>query len=176
MKRRDFLRAIGITSLSLPLISIKAFSVPKEETPFEVGLSDAGERPHGLYQRAKEAFFDGSLDWEQNKVRVALVNGDGYTPDLTRDKSLSDIPHSKIVAISKPLKDKTLEKLILDADDVWMGAVYGEPVDYLVLYRPALLSSGALLIMCIGNFPSIIPNGGDVKIEWDNSVNKICSL
>jgi len=168
MKRREFMRTVGVVTMALPLMKLKPASA-NVEYPDDF-------RTHGLYRIAKEAIFNGKLNWEKDKVRVALVNGEDYLPDLNNHKSLDDIPHSKIVRITKPLKNKTIKGFVMDADDTWVNAVHGKCIDYLILYRPAFFSSHSMLIMCIGHFPSIVPNGGDVYIGWDNGIDKICRL
>jgi len=177
MNRRDFLRAIGITSLSLPLISLKALSIPRggEKNLFECSLSDVREHPHGLYKIGREAFLDGSIDWEKDKVRVALVNG-GYSPDLIHHKTLGDIPRKQVIAVSKPLSGKTQIDRTLDAENVWVSSVYGDQIDYLILFKDGGRRSRSNLLACVGEFPPVVPNGGDIQITWDNGFDKICNL
>jgi hypothetical protein len=160
MNRRKFLQIIGVTSASLPFLKITDLAKDKTERI----------QPHGLYRIFREKILDGDLDWENSTVKVSLTSGDDYTPDLESDRTLDDIPQDKIVTTSEELTGKTQENAVLDADDVWIPAVAGNNIDYLILYRPDCL------VACIGLSSPITPNGGDLNITWDNSPNKIVRL
>lgn len=133
---------------------------------------------NALYAKGREGFLDGSIDWDTNTIKVVLVDAADYTIDLATHDNLDDIPGGARVATSAALAGKTVTDGVADANDVTFSAVTGDPVELIVLYKDTGVESTSRLIAAIDtatNLP-VIPNGGDITVQWDNGANKIFKL
>lgn len=140
-----------------------------------------------LYDGAREGFLDGSIDADTHELRAVLLDA-GYTVDLATHRVLADIPTSTRVATSPPLGSKTTAGGVLDAADVTVPQVTGDPVTALALYQHALTEGGtalaetaARLVVYVdedtaGAALSLTPNGGDVQIVWSDTAERILAL
>jgi hypothetical protein len=88
-----------------------------------------------LYGKGKEALASAEIDWENDDIRVILIDTGEYTVDLAEDEFLDDIPSEAIVGSAEALDNKTNTLGVLDADDVTFAAVTGASVEAIVLYK-----------------------------------------
>lgn len=131
-----------------------------------------------LYDKGREGFLDGSIDWDTDTIKAVLVDGADYTPDTATHDFLDDIAVAGRVATSAALASKTVAAGVADAADVTLSAVTGDPSEYIVLYKDTGSAATSRLIALIDtatNLP-VTPNGGDIIIQWDNGANKIFKL
>lgn len=133
---------------------------------------------NALYDKGREGFLDGSIDWDSNNIKVVLVDTGAYTVNLATHQFLSDIASGARIATSSNLTTKTVTAGVADADDVTLTAVTGTSVEALVLYQDTGTPSTSRLIAYIDTATGlpVTPNGGDISIAWDNGVNKIFKL
>lgn len=133
---------------------------------------------NALYDKARERFLKGQLDWLTQTVKVCLVDLGNYSPNLASDEYLSAIPTAARVAISGPLTNKTATGGVADADDVTITAVSGPTVEALVLFADTGDPATSPLIAYIDTASGLpfTPNGGDVTVQWDNGPNRIFKL
>ncbi|MBA7692617.1 hypothetical protein ES703_101184 [subsurface metagenome] len=131
-----------------------------------------------LYDAGREGFLDGSIDWDTDDIRAILIDVADYTVDLAADDNLDDIPAAARVAVSGPLTGKTVTDGVADADDVTFSEVTGDECEALVLYKHTGTESTSRLIAYIDSATGlpVTPNGGDIKVEWDNGSDKIFRL
>ncbi len=131
-----------------------------------------------LYDHGREGFLDGSIDWDTDDIRAILIDVADYTVDLAADDNLDDIPAGARVAVSGALTGKTVTDGIADAADVTWSAVTGDQCEALVLYKHTGTESTSRLIAYIDSATGlpVTPNGGDIKVEWDNGSDKIFRL
>jgi len=47
---------------------------------------------NALYDKGREGFLDGSIDWDTDTIRVILVDAADYTVNLATNQFLSDVP------------------------------------------------------------------------------------
>lgn len=133
---------------------------------------------NALYDKARERFLRGQLDWLTDTIKVVLVDTGNYSVNLAAHEFLSDIPSAARVAISGALTGKTATGGVADADDVTIAAVSGPTVEALVIFKDTGNPSTSPLIAWIDTASGLpfTPNGGDVTIQWDNGANRIFKL
>lgn len=132
-----------------------------------------------LYDKGREGFLDGSIDYDTDDIRVALV-GAGYTPNLATHQFLSDLG-ANIIARSGAFASKSVTAGVADAADVTIALGASQPqIKYLVIYKYNAADSSARLIALIDTGTGLpftpASGGGDVVITWDNGANKIFKL
>lgn len=134
--------------------------------------------PNGLYDKGREGFLDGSIDWDTNDIRSALYRS-GYTPNLSTDTFLSTVTPANLAAtMSSGMTTKTVTAGVADADDVNFAAVSGATVKGIVIYAWSGSDATSRLICNIDTATGIpfVPSGGAVAITWDNGANRIFKL
>lgn len=132
-----------------------------------------------LYDKGREGFLDGSIDWDTDDIRAILVDTGAYTVDLATHDMLDDVPSGARVAVSSALGSKTVTAGVADAADVTFTSVTGASVEAIVLYKHTGVESTSRLIAYIDTASSglpVTPNGGDITIQWDSGSNKIFKL
>lgn len=130
----------------------------------------------GLYDLARQAFLDGDLSWPSDNIKLICVSS-AYTPDLTTDEFLSDIPGGAILATSSNLSSKTSTDGVADAADVTFSAVTGTAVA-LVLYQDTGVSGTSRLIEYtddVTDFPVSL-SGAGLIVSWSSGASKIFKL
>src|SRR4030066_1792490 len=90
---------------------------------------------NSLYTKAKQGLIDGSIDLDTDDIRVVLVDGADYTPDLATHDNLDDIPSGARVAVSTALQSKTVTDGVFDAADITVAAVTGDQFEYIAIYQ-----------------------------------------
>ena len=133
---------------------------------------------NSLYDNGRESFLRGEISWNTDNIKVALADAADYTPSLSGDQFLSDIPGAAIEATSGNLSAKSTTAGVADAADFTFSAVTGDQCEYLVIYQDTGVSTTSRLIGLIDtatNLP-VTPNGGDIDVTWDNGANRIFKL
>lgn len=133
---------------------------------------------NALYTKAKQGLIDGSIDLDTDDIRVVLVDGAEYTPNLATHDNLDDIPSGARVAVSTALQSKTVTDGVFDAADIVITAVTGDQFEYLALYKHTGVESTSRLILLIDSATGLpcTPNGSDITIQWASGADKIFRL
>ena len=131
-----------------------------------------------LYDKARERFLRGQINWDTDTMKVNLVDKNVYTPNFTTHEYLSDVSGSAIVAAGVTLTDKASTAGAADANDVTFTAVSGAESEALIIYKDTGDPATSPLIALIDSATGlpITPNGGDIIVVWDNGANKIFKL
>ena len=133
-----------------------------------------------LYDKARESFLKGELDWETQNFKVILVDTGAYTPSFTAHTALADVAPGSRITPGVALTAKTATNGAADANDVTFSAVSGVNAEALIIYLESGDSNEAnmKLIAYIDSATGlpITPNGGDIIVVWDNGTNKIFRL
>ena len=131
-----------------------------------------------LYDKAREGFLDGSIDWDTDDIRAILIDTNDYTVDLESHDNLDDIPAAARVAVSGALTGKTVTNGVADADDVTFSAVTGDECEAIVLYKHTGVESTSRLIAYIDSATGlpVTPNGGSIEVLWSDGDDKIFKL
>ena len=133
---------------------------------------------NALYDKGREGFLDGSIDWDTDNIKLVLIDTADYTVNLATHDNLDDIPAAARVATSGNLASKTVAAGVADAADLTLSAVTGDPSEALAIYKDTGTESTSRLIAYIDtatNLP-ITPNGGDINVVFDSGANKIFKL
>ena len=131
-----------------------------------------------LYDKARERFLRGQINWDTDTMKVCLVDKNVYTPNFTTHEYLSDVSGSAIIAAGVTLTGKASTSGAADANDVTFTAVSGEESEALIIYKDTGDNATSPLIALIDSATGlpITPNGGDIIVVWDNGANKIFKL
>lgn len=130
----------------------------------------------GLYDKGREGFLDGSIDWDTDDIRAILIDTADYTVNLSTHDFLDDVAAGARVATSAALASKTVTAGVADAADVVFNAVTGDQFEAIILYKHTGTESTSRLIAYIDGFTAVTPNGGNITAVWDNGANKIFKL
>lgn len=133
---------------------------------------------NALYDKGREAFLTGGINWSGDSIKAVLVDTGAYTVNLATHQFLSDIAAGARVATSANLSSKTVAAGVADAADSLFTAVSGPSVEAVVLYKDTGTAGTSALIAYIDTASGlpITPNGGDITVVWDNGANKIFKL
>jgi hypothetical protein len=134
---------------------------------------------NALYDKGREGFLDGSIDWDTDTIKAVLVDNGAYTVDLATHQFLSDIASgARIATLAAGLSGKTVTAGVADASDATFTAVSGASVESIVLYKDTGSAATSRLIAYIDTATGlpVTPNGGDITVAWDNGANKIFKL
>lgn len=134
---------------------------------------------NALYDKGREGFLDGSINFLSDTIKVALVDTGAYTVNLATHDFMDDV--AGIVARSPALTSKTATAGVANAANVTLPGVTGASVEAVVLYKDTGTDATSRLIAYFdtvqgGGALSVTPNGGDITIQWDTGANKIFKL
>ncbi|KLD65426.1 hypothetical protein [Dyella japonica] len=133
-----------------------------------------------LYDKGRQRFLEGQLNWLTDTYKVLLVDTGAYTANFTTHEFLSDIPTSARIGTSSgvALTSKTSTGGAADAADITFSAVSGASIEALVIFKDTGTEGTSPLVAYIDTATGlpITPNGGDIIVTWDNGPNKIFKL
>lgn len=137
--------------------------------------------PSVVYNVAKGAFADGTLDWDTDAVEVLLLSSVEAAPDpdhATVTAVLGDVENTEVsttnyarqaLAGRSVTVDNTGDRAVLDASDSTWASIGNGAVSAV----SALVFAGTVPIALI-DFTDTVLNGGDFTIQW--SVNGVITL
>lgn len=133
---------------------------------------------NALYDKGREGFLDGSIDWDTNDIRLILIDEADDTIDLSVDDNLDDRAALARVATSGAFASKTVTNGVADAADVTLSAVTGDQSESIDIYKHTGVEATARLICNIDTATGlpVTPNGGDITIQFDSGANRIFKL
>lgn len=114
-----------------------------------------------LYDKAREAFGNGEIDWRIGDVKAHLIKVGEYTADLATHRTRASLGSS--VLASAQLKNRKNKDGFLSADTAVFFSVAGPPCGALVI------TYGDLLVLYMDGAPAfpLGPIGTDIVMEWD---------
>lgn len=131
-----------------------------------------------LYDKGREGFLDGSIDWDTDDIRVMLVRS-SYTFSAAHD-FVDDITTGNENGRSAALASKTVTSGVADAADTTITATAAAASNALVIFKHTGSDATARLIAYIDTPASGLPFTPSasqvVPITWDNGANKIFRL
>ena len=123
---------------------------------------------NAFYTPFKPSLLNKQQDLDTDDVRVLLIDGADYTPNLTTDDFLDDIPSGARVAVSGALGSPTIALGVFDTADVVLSLVTGDPSEYLGMYNHGMsgADTGRGLICLYDTMTGlpITPNGANINI------------
>lgn len=132
---------------------------------------------NALYDKGREGFLDGSIDWDTDTIKVGLIDTGTYTVNLSTHDFWDDA-NAAVVGTPQTLTGKTVTAGVADANDVTFTAVSGATVEALIIYKDTGSAATSRLIAYIdtGTGLPVTPNGGDIIVVWDSGANRIFKL
>lgn len=136
---------------------------------------------NALYDKGREAFLTKLLDWNNDNIKVVLVDTNNATPyavDIANHQYLSDIPAGARIATSGNLTGKSALAGVAKASDVTLTAVSGVTAEAVVIYQDTGTAATSRLIAYIDTgtgFP-LTPSGGDVVVRFNTGATGIFKL
>jgi hypothetical protein len=133
---------------------------------------------NALYDKGREGFLDGSIDFDTNNIKIMLIDEADDTIDLAVDEDLADRAGASRVATSGNLASKTVTAGVADAADVTFSAVTGDVSESIDMYQDTGTEATSRLILNIDTATGlpVTPNGGDITVTWDSGSNRIFKL
>lgn len=133
---------------------------------------------NALYDKGREGFLDGSIDWDTDTIKDVLVDHGVDTPNVSTDDNLDDIGAGARIATSGAFGTKTVTNGVADAADVVHSAVSGAQFESVNIFKDSGLESTSRMIAYIDTATGLpcTPNGGDITVQWDDGANKIFRL
>lgn len=126
-----------------------------------------------LYPKGAEALLDGSVVLTTDTIKVAIGRTDQYTQSDAHE-FMSSV--TKVQDLTAALSSKSVASGVFDAADGTFAAVAAQggnvPLDFLVLYKDTGSAATSRVIAYLDGF-SIVANGGDIQLVWDNGTPKI---
>jgi hypothetical protein len=133
---------------------------------------------NALYDKGREAFLGGDLDWDAQTIKLYLIDAADYAKNLATDDFADDIAAAAKVATSGAFANKTKTNGVADADDITLSAVSGDPSEEIVIWQDSGTQATSRLIANIDTATGlpVTPNGGDIIVQWDSGANRIFKL
>lgn len=128
-----------------------------------------------LYDKARERFLLGQLNWSTDTIKCILVDTAAYTLNSSTHEFLSDVAAGARIAGPVTLSGKATTGGAADAADATFSLVSGASIEMILIYKDTGVEASSPLIAAIDTATGlpITPNGGDIIITWDNGANKI---
>lgn len=132
---------------------------------------------NALYDKGRQGFLEGAIDWDTDTIKVALIDTGSYTVNLATHDNWDDAS-AGVVGTPQTLGGKTVADGVADANDVTFTAVSGATVEALIIFKDTGTPSTSRLIAYIdtGTGLPVTPNGGDIIVVWDSGANRIFKL
>lgn len=133
---------------------------------------------NALYNKGREGFLDGSIQWLAHTIVLSLIDENDDTIDLAVDDNIDDRLVGSRVATSDGLTSKTATDGVADSADKTLTAVTGDVAESIDVWKSTGTESSSRLICNIDTATGlpVTPNGGDINVQWDNGGNKIFML
>lgn len=133
---------------------------------------------NALYDKGREGFLGGDIDYDANDIRCILIDNADYTVDLVNHDFLDDVPAAARVATSGSFASKTKTAGVADAADVVLTSVSGDPFESIIIYQHTGTEATSRLIAYIDTATGLptTPNGADITVAWDNGASRIFKL
>lgn len=131
-----------------------------------------------LYGLGREGFLGSDIDWDADTIKPILIDTGLYAVDIDVDQFLSDIPAGARVAIGPALTSKTKALGVAGAANAVFSAVSGNSAEAWGLFQDTGVEATSRLIMFddeASGLP-VVPNSGDINLNFDAGVNKIFKL
>lgn len=132
-----------------------------------------------LYDKAREKYLNGDLDWANDDIKAVLVDTALYTVNASTHEFLADIAAGARIATSPNLTGKTSTAGVANAaSPTTFSAVTGAQSEALALYKDTGSAATSPLILYTDEATGlpVLPNGGDISITWNTGAEKIFKL
>ncbi len=136
---------------------------------------------NALFDQGREDFLAGTLDWDADEFRIALVDDTDVTFDLAVNDFWDDLVAGLVHANgeSDALGSKSTTAGVADAADKTWSTVSGDAADYVVCFKETGTDATQNLVFALDSATTgipVTPNGGNITITFDSGANKIFKL
>lgn len=133
---------------------------------------------NALYDKGREGFLAGDIDWDANAIKAILVDEGTDTPDLALDEDLADRTAGARIATSANMGTKTVTAGVADCADFTWSTVSGASCESVDFYVDSGVEATSRLICNIDTATGlpVTPNGGDITFQVDSGTNKLFKL
>lgn len=136
-----------------------------------------------LYNKGREGFLDGSIDWDTDNIKAILVDN-SYSFSNAHDMRDDIVSANELTTggTSGNLSSKTVTDGVADAANITFTAVTNTPptddVSAIILFKDTGTPSTSRLIAYIDTATGLPfdASGGDVTVAWDDGTNRIFKL
>lgn len=134
-----------------------------------------------LYDKGRQAFLEGDIDWTNDDIRIVLVDTALYTVDLALHDFLDDVAGpARIATMIASMTSKTSTDGVADADDVILPTVTGAESEAIIIFRDTGDPGTSQLIAYltspeVSGLP-VTPTGGAITVQWDSGSLRIFRL
>lgn len=131
-----------------------------------------------LYDKGREAFALGDIDWVADTIKAVLIDAADYTADQVNHDFLDDIPVAARVSTSAALAGKTATNGVCDHTVGTFVAAAGDTAEAVVYFKDTGVEGTSALIAYVDNFAGlpVIPNGTDITFTPSTGANKLFKL
>lgn len=133
---------------------------------------------NAIYDKWKEAILNGGSNVAlSGTVKVTLVDGASYTPNMSTHDFIDDISAPARIS-TQTLANKTYTLGVFDADDVTFTTVTAGTYEYLVIWIDTGVEATSRLVALFDTATglAVTSTGGNVIVTWDSGANKIFKL
>jgi len=134
---------------------------------------------NALYDRGRQGFLAGDIDWDTDNIRCHLIDEGVDVPDLALDEDMADRTAGAIEATSSNITSPTVVDGTADAADVtWSAVASGPSVESIDIAMNTGVTANDLMICNIDTATGlpVTPNGGDITAQWDSGADAIFTL
>lgn len=131
-----------------------------------------------LYDKGRQGFLDGSIDWDTDDIRAILIDTADYTVNLATHDNLDDVAAAARVATSGAISGKTVTDGVANCSAISWTSVSGDVSEAVIFYKHTGTESTSRLICYIDNATGlpVTPNGGNITFTPDSGANKLFKL
>lgn len=129
----------------------------------------------GLYDKGREGFLDGSIDWDTDTIKCCFIDTADYVVNLATHDFLDDVAAGARIGTPQTLAGKTVTAGVADATDPVFTSVTGDSAEAFIIWKDTGVEATSRLIGYIDGF-TVTPNGGNITAVFDNGANKIFKL
>ena len=136
---------------------------------------------NALYTAAKENFLTGGIDFASDTIRMMIVDGADYTPNLATHDFFDDVNGVATATIGNSggnarsngtaLGTKTTTGGVADAADTTLTSVTGDICEYVLLFKDVSTDGNSDVMVLFDTMTGlpVTPNGGDITVSWNAS-------
>lgn len=141
-----------------------------------------------LFDKGREGFLAGLIDWDTAVIKAALLRTYTSTSISSTHEFMSHVTaiSGAVVATSGAFATKTVTSGVADADDVTFTAVpAGAAIPTLVIYQASAVTGGVdvaataqriIAFLDTATGLPVTPNAGDITVVWSSGADKIFRL